>query len=182
MTEYPSRIECGDFLMEKLPATCENATQLFHVVDKNRDYLGAYLPWVPRIGQAEDEIEPLRMVERRDVPAYIIMQDGHLIGSIDAHAESVRDASIELGYWLDREYTGRGIMTRAARVLMGMLFERGMNRVVIMAAVDNTSSIGVATRLGFVREGVMRAALQIRNGEFRDLAVFSKLKSEWEKD
>lgn len=182
MTQFPSQIDCGDFEMIKLTQTFENATRLYELVDKNRGFLGRWLTWVDKTQQPEDEFNVLGLIERPNTPAYFIRVDGRIAGAIDAHNESVRDASIDLGYWLGHEFTGRGIMTRAARVMSGLLFDRGINRIVIQAATANTSSIAVATRLGFMREGILRAAQQIRPGEFYDLISFSKLKSEWEKD
>src|SRR4051812_41393025 len=62
----------------------------------------------------------------------------------------------EIGYWLDRGHTGRGIVTRAARALTTAAFDRlRLHRVTIRAGVDNTASRAVAERLGYTFEGVL---------------------------
>jgi len=58
---------------------------------------------------------------------------------------------LEVGYWLGRSSTGRGIATRAARALTTAAFALDDIDVVrINHAASNTASGGVAGRLGFV--------------------------------
>ena len=88
----------------------------------------------------------------------------------------------EIGYWLSKDYNGRGIMTRAVKALESFGFETfNLNRIGITADSENLKSCAVAERAGYVKEGVLRQA-NILRGLPRDIAVYSKLKSEWEKE
>jgi len=85
----------------------------------------------------------------------------------------------ELGYWLDPEHRGRGIVTRSTARLTDYAFtDQDCNRVVLHCAVGNVKSRAVAERLGFVQEGILREAEWL-NDHYVDLVVYSMLKSQW---
>jgi ribosomal-protein-alanine N-acetyltransferase len=73
-----------------------------------------------------------------------------------------RDASDpEIGWWLARQYWGRGLATEAARLALRDAFERvGMERIISIARPENRASIRIMEKLGlefageFESEGV----------------------------
>jgi RimJ/RimL family protein N-acetyltransferase len=70
-----------------------------------------------------------------------------------------RDLTGELGYWVAPEARGRGLATRAARLLAGFAFERlGLAALHLTAAVANEPSNRVARAVGFQHVGVLRSA------------------------
>src|SRR5690625_199905 len=97
--------------------------------------------------------------------------------SVSARTAHVKIAYI--GYWLDIEHQGKGIMTRAVRALTDYAFEEfDLNRVDIRAAVGNVKSRAIPERLGYKKEGVLRQSEWLYD-HFVDHAVYSMLKSEW---
>jgi RimJ/RimL family protein N-acetyltransferase len=81
----------------------------------------------------------------------------------------------EVGYWVKRDARGRGLATRAlALVSRWALLEREVGRFQLRAEPGNVASQRVAEKAGFVREGVMRAALEIK-GTRRDAIMYSLL-------
>ena len=79
----------------------------------------------------------------------------------------------------NKEYHGRGIIGQARYFLFKYAFlELGMHRVSANILVDNTASIRAGEKFGYVKEGVLRQAVY-RNGKYRDVAVFSMLRSEF---
>jgi RimJ/RimL family protein N-acetyltransferase len=55
----------------------------------------------------------------------------------------------EIGWWLARDWWGRGLATEAARVALRDGFERvGLERILAIAQPANTASIGVMQKLG----------------------------------
>src|SRR4051794_15240019 len=66
-----------------------------------------------------------------------------------------RGALGEIGYWTSPWARGRGVTTRAVRLLAAYGFEQfDLRRVEMAIAVDNAPSNRVAERAGFTREGV----------------------------
>ena len=78
------------------------------------------------------------------------------------------------------DYLGYGYMTEAVKALEDAFFGMGLNRLSIRANVKNKASCGVAKRLGYKKEGVVRAELfnKVMN-EYEDIAYYGKLRSEW---
>ncbi|MCX7852998.1 MAG: GNAT family N-acetyltransferase [Caldilineales bacterium] len=64
---------------------------------------------------------------------------------------------IEVGYFLLKEFTGKGYATEAANAAIRYAFEQlKVLRVDLRCAADNTASIQVAKRCGFTQEGCFR--------------------------
>jgi RimJ/RimL family protein N-acetyltransferase len=83
-----------------------------------------------------------------------------------------------VGYWLSPDGRGRGIATRATRLMAAWAFdELGIHRLELTCGPDNDASQRVANRCGFVREGVLRSHLPFK-GKRRDTVIFSLLSSE----
>jgi RimJ/RimL family protein N-acetyltransferase len=88
----------------------------------------------------------------------------------------------EIGYWLAPAARGRGVATRAVRLLSGWaLSELGLMRLALHADTDNLASQRVAERCGFTREGLLRS-YEERNGRRYDLVVFSLLREDLQPD
>ncbi|GAF37537.1 ribosomal-protein-L7p-serine acetyltransferase [Lentilactobacillus farraginis DSM 18382 = JCM 14108] len=67
-------------------------------------------------------------------------------------------------------------MTAAVRELETIAFnELNMNRIEIMADKNNQKSRSVAERRGFHLDGILKQ-YAFYNGQFRDMALYSKLK------
>jgi RimJ/RimL family protein N-acetyltransferase len=81
----------------------------------------------------------------------------------------------EIGYMVVREARGRGIATRALRLVTDYaLGEVGLERVQLLIATDNEPSLRVAERCGYRREGVFRS-LYLKPGRRADFVVYSRL-------
>ena len=84
----------------------------------------------------------------------------------------------ELGYWVARESRGRGVATRAVRLLAAWIFESlPVDRIEIHAEPENAASRRVAERAGFGFEGVLRSYF-VNKGVRRDAASYSLLRGE----
>jgi RimJ/RimL family protein N-acetyltransferase len=80
----------------------------------------------------------------------------------------------DVGYWLAPAGRGRGVMTRALRLVVEYGFrERDLARLELYTLLDNVPSQRVAERAGFVREGIVRARIESRDGDRHDAYVFA---------
>lgn len=92
---------------------------------------------------------------------------------------AVTHRSAQIGYWLGKDYQGRGIMTRAVIALVEYGFNRmGLNRVEIHAAVQNEKSRSMPEKLGFLNEGCIRQAEWLYD-HYVDHMVYGMLAEEW---
>ena len=79
----------------------------------------------------------------------------------------------------DKDYHGKGIMGEARQLIFRYAFsELGMNRISATILADNVASIKAVEKFGYAREGILRQAV-FRNGEYRDVVMYSMLKSEF---
>ncbi len=86
------------------------------------------------------------------------------LGGVGLNRIDAMHRRANLGYWIRTSATGRGVATRATRLVARFAFEElSLIRVEIVAAVGNLASQRVAEKAGAVREGVMRKGLLIRN-------------------
>ena len=105
------------------------------------------------------------------------------IGLISVLNVAWKHKRAEIGYWLDSDYTGKGLMSEAVSLIEKELFANDFNRIVIHTDVLNTKSAKIPQRLGYVHEGILRQEVYSEpNNRFRDSNVFSKLKSDIESD
>ncbi|MBR3782554.1 MAG: GNAT family N-acetyltransferase [Alphaproteobacteria bacterium] len=184
MQEFPKRIDCGDFELVKPDVKFDVAIELFNMIDKNRDKLTPWLGWVDYVKTPEDEFAFVESVAKSETGKYFIVVDSSIVGMLGFVQEEHRSKkTVEIGYWLDKDMNGRGIMTRAVKQLMKLAFEIwNANRVEIQAAVENIKSRAIPERLGFNQDGILRQREIVREGEIQDVVMYSKLKAEWEKE
>ena len=84
-----------------------------------------------------------------------------------------------IGYWCAPETRGRGVTTRALRLLCKHALEDlGLQRLELITDPDNGASQRVAEKVGFQREGVLRSHLLHPDGRRRDSVMFSLLPGE----
>ncbi len=89
------------------------------------------------------------------------------------------DYRARLGYWVSATERGRGTCTRALRLLSRhALDELRLQRIELITDPDNVASQRVAEKVGFQREGVLRAHLRHPDGRIRDSVMFSLLPGE----
>ncbi|MEV8632654.1 GNAT family protein [Streptosporangium sp. NPDC051023] len=104
--------------------------------------------------------------------------DGLVVGAISLFKTQWGTGTTEVGYGVHPLHRGRGYAPEAVRALARWTFEStGLRRIELRANVDNTASLRVAEKAGFVREGVLRAAAMEDDGP-HDVVVFGLLRSD----
>lgn len=107
--------------------------------------------------------------------AYLVLdgEDGRIVGGIAlTNVQRGVTQSASVGYWLGRSETGQGFMTEALGALVSVSFrDLHLHRLEAATQPQNTASVRVLERNGFVREGYARGYLKI-NGEWRDHLLY----------
>lgn len=173
---FPLTIAPGAELRRYQPCDVE---ELFAVVDVNRERLNEWMPWVEGTRSVDDQ-RPFVEAHLDDIEALGIWADGRLVGGTGLSADPF-GIHAEIGYWIDADHEGRGLVTAAVRALVDLGFGMlGLHRIVIRAGVDNARSRAIPERLGFTAEGVLRGEGKGSDGHgFHDLVVYGLLEDEW---
>ena len=99
-------------------------------------------------------------------------------GAIIRPGEGISRVSAEIGYWLGRDYRGRGVGTAVARGVSDYAFEHfKVSRVFAIAFARNTGSVRVLEKAGFQREGHMRQSA-IKEGVVEDEYLYARYRME----
>ncbi|WP_233439378.1 MULTISPECIES: GNAT family N-acetyltransferase [Lentzea] len=160
------------------------AEEFFAHVERGREFIGQHIGFA----DAAKDLDGARALLQRyaDKAAtdtgriYGIWLDDKLVGGVLFREMDVKQGRAEVGCWLEPAATGKGLITRAARVLIDWAIrERGMHRVEWLVSAANAPSIAVARRLGLTKDGVLRSYHEHR-GVRQDLEVWSVLAPEWE--
>ncbi len=160
-----------------------HADELYRLIRENREHLGRWLPWAEDVSSPRDTEDFIARTIVQDAQGrgthHCIFFHGRIAGVAGFHPIRWPSRTGELGYWLGRDFTGRGLVTEACVVLLGMAFqEMDLNRMEIRCAAGNTRSIAVAKRLGMVYEGTLREAERLGDG-YVDHVIHSILKREF---
>jgi ribosomal-protein-alanine N-acetyltransferase len=78
-----------------------------------------------------------------------------------------------VGYWLDREFAGRGVMPRAVALAMDHCFvTAGLHRIEVAVRPENSNSLRVVEKLGLREIGYAPKFLHI-DGAWRDHRIYA---------
>lgn len=176
-------ISLGDDGAELRPLEAWHAEELLAHFDRGREFIGRYISFASR----ETDVESARALLKRysdkrteDTGGiHGIWLDGKLVGGVLFPAFDAASGTCEVGCWLEPAAAGRGLITRAMRVLIDWAVDvRGMHRVEWHAASGNRPSINVARRLGMTQDGVLRES-HAHRGTRHDIEIWSVLAPEW---
>ncbi|MEC4015947.1 GNAT family N-acetyltransferase [Streptomyces sp. H27-D2] len=163
------------------PATPGDAAALSRSYLRNRDHLQ---PWEPRRpeefytarGQADWLRAQLQQQRQGRLMPWLLTDGDRVVGAVTLSNIALGPfRSANLGYWVDAEYTGRGIATTAVRLAYRAADEQlGLHRVQAGTVVDNQPSQRVLSKCGFELIGAARNYLHI-NGAWRDHLLFQRV-------
>jgi ribosomal-protein-serine acetyltransferase len=163
-----------------------HAQKLFEVVDKNREHLKRWLPWVESTTKVEDTKEfithALSKYAKNGSIQAPIHYNNKLIGMVSLFVhKSYNLDKADIGYWIDKDYNGKGIVTKCANKMLDIGFNiYNLGKITIHCATDNYNSCNVAKRLKFTFDGTLRKEAKV-SGKIEDLNIYSMLKEEYEK-
>ncbi len=102
------------------------------------------------------------------------LEDGRIAVSAGAWV----DGNVQFGYWVKREARGRGVATRALRLLSRWaVAELGAARLQLVTEPENDASQRVAEKAGFRREALLRAYVDLR-GRRPDVYMYALLRED----
>lgn len=153
---------------------------------RNRDFFQQYSPkrdeayytYERHLKSIKNAIEA-RKSDREYSFGIFLRETDELIGDIDLTGvlRNVLQSSY-IGYSLDRDHNGKGIMTEAVKLVVDFGFKQlHLHRIVAGVMPTNLGSIRVLEKAGFEKEGIARKNVKI-NGKWEDHLELSILNPE----
>lgn len=167
------------------PIDTKDAEGYFALVDANRGRIARYFPNVAvenrDIGSTMLFVaERMRLAEKGELVSYVLW-DGHsnrIAGSIFLKSFDRHVQKCELSFFIDHNYEGKGITTKAVALLAGHCFrELHLNKVYMRIAEDNIPSRRVAEKNGFMAEGILRQDFRTPAGDYIDVVYYGLLRN-----
>jgi ribosomal-protein-alanine N-acetyltransferase len=107
------------------------------------------------------------------------LPDNTLIGAVGLRDIDTEHLQAELGFWIGREWWGKGYAREAAAAVIRFGFESlGLNRIYAHHMSRNPASGRVLLAAGMKREGVLRQRVR-KWGVFEDVVLYAILRDEW---
>jgi ribosomal-protein-serine acetyltransferase len=169
--------------IELRPVVEEDAKPMFALVDANRAYLRQWLPWLDGNTEVEHTRGFIKLsIEQREQNlgmACGIWFRRELCGVIGFHKIDWMNKNVELGYWIEENSQGKGIVTRSCQRMIDYAFDEWkLHRVQIRCATENPKSCAIIERLELKFEGVARGA-EFLYDRYVDLNVYAIRDFEW---
>jgi ribosomal-protein-serine acetyltransferase len=183
----PHRVETERLVLRCYEPADSQALQV--VCAANREHLLPRLAWAEADPQTLDEKLDLVLTFRSNYDSEVncVMgifhaETGDLLGGTGFHPGSGHDFTKirEIGYWVAQSHEGQGYITEAVKALLVVAFKvLALQNVIIRCEPDNTRSLAIPERLGFVNEGLLRCAVP-REDVYEPAYRYSMLASEYE--
>lgn len=153
------------------PPRLDDVPQLYLAVRESIAEIGRWMGWAHEgyaIEETEGWVSSLAEPWEQDKTYEFLITDARestVLGAGGINNVQRHYRMANLGYWVRTGRTGRGVATRAARLLARFgLEELDLVRVEIVVAVGNVASLRVAKKAGAVREGVLRNRIPVGRG------------------
>jgi ribosomal-protein-serine acetyltransferase len=153
-------------LIEHAPVTlrrfrADDRDALFHAVTESLDHLRPWMPWAADYSLASAEEYLARSIKGWDEGTeynYAVLTatpDGSsALAGVVGLMTRIGPGGLEIGYWVHRAYTRRGLATAASAALVEQAFRLpGVDRVEIVHDELNVASGQIPRKLGFTEVG-----------------------------
>ncbi|OKI00685.1 GCN5 family acetyltransferase [Streptomyces sp. CB02923] len=176
-------ISLGDDGAELRPLEPHHSEEYLAHMERGREYIGRFIGLADMCTDLPSSRAFLQSYADKAAAdsgrLYGIWTDGTLVGGVLFRTFDAAAGTCEVGCWLEETAVGRGLVTRAIRVIVDWAVEeRGIHRVEWWASAGNTASTKLAERLGLVRDGVLRE-FHLHGGVRHDTEIWSVLAPEW---
>lgn len=182
--EHPMTTVLTDGTVTIRPVGVDDTDALFEAASSSIAEMHPWMPWCHPEYTREESRAWLTHSEEQwrngiEFPFAIIdAASGRYLGGVGINQISRLNRFANLGYWVRTDATGRGVATRATLLTARFGFEElGLNRIEILASVENLASRRVAERSGATREGVLRRRIMLLE-RAHDAVIYSLVREE----
>lgn len=166
------------------------AEEYYTLVNKNRKHIGETFPitvssctdtektgaFIAMLNERQNERENyfhfLRDIDSNELIGFTCIKNIHRAL-----------AKCELAYFIDKNFEGKGIITKAVNNILAVCFnDINMDKVYICTSPVNEASQKVALKNNFKKEGILKDELINAEGITEDVVYFGLLKSDYKNE
>lgn len=155
----------------------------FEMVQRNRkrleDFFTGTVSRTATIESTREFLEEIAArVNARTYLPYLIVDETNrrFIGFLDLKNIDWSIPKSELGCYMDADYAGKGVATRAFRLFCDYCFrEYGFRKLFLRTHQSNIAAQKLAESGGFEREGLIRRDYKTSSGELVDLVYYGRV-------
>lgn len=186
LKHLPNKLETERLILRKFERN--DGKDLFALFERNdnRSFLKEHVDEATTIRTAKDaenRVKQLSMfweTRTRFVLGLWSKETNEFIGNIWIEPNKWEVPSFELGYYLDKGYTRKGLAIEAAMKAIEFIYEElHAYKIIIITRDTNERSYLLAEKLHFIKEGHFRES-NIENGKRFGLLYYGLLKHEYE--
>lgn len=161
--------------------------EFFKLIDRNREHIRKTFPVTAFANSDREKTEQFLInaleTEKKREGYYFYLRSTEtteLIGYVVIKNIDNKVRKCELAYFIDMDYEGKGITSKAVADTVALCFnELGMNKVYISTSPVNIASQRIAEKNGFINEGLLREEFRNGYGQFEDIIYYGLLKSDY---
>lgn len=166
------------------------ADEYYNLVNRNREHISKTFP-ITLASCTDPEKTAVFMAlliekeNEKENHFYFLrnLDTNELIGFACIKNINVTLAKCELAYFVDKDFEGRGIITKAVGNTLAVCFnDINMNKVYICTSPFNLASQKIALKHNFRKEGVLRDEFINGEGIMEDVVYFGLLKSDYKNE
>lgn len=167
----------GEILIR--PYRVEDINAVYEAVRESINEISVWMPWCHPDYAIEETAAFITSRseawanDREYTFGIFLARGGYFLGSTGLNFVNRVHNCANLGYWVRSSSTGRGVASRAARLVARYGLEHlGFQRIEILAAIGNLPSRRAAEKARALGEGVLRKRLLLK-GEPQDAVLYS---------
>jgi len=166
-----------------IPFNTKQSHLFFNLIESNRSRLEDFFSGtVSKTKTLEDTIEYCKIIEQKvnykEYFPFIIFntKDNTFIGLVDVKNIDWEIPKAELGFFIDSNYEGMGVISKSINLVIGYLSETyNFKKLLCRIGSKNIGSINVALKNGFELEGIIRRDYRTTKGEIVDLNYYGRI-------
>ena len=109
----------------------------------------------------------------------IIYYNNQRSGRISIYNIDYKNQKSEYGIFINNEYQGKGIASRASKLLISYVFSNlNLRKIYVHVFSNNLPAIKLYKKLGFEEEGVLKEET-FKNGEYKNVIRMAIFRRNW---
>jgi len=163
----------------------DDLQQYFNLIKNNREWLEDFFAGTVAITQTIEETrihlqDVIEKAKKKNYFPFVIIDSfaNALISSIQIKNLDWNIPKGELGYYIDKKYEGKGIVTKAVSLIIDFGFnELKLNKIYLRTHEENIGSRKVAEKNNFQLEGIIRNDYKTTSGNLVDLMYYGLIRN-----